>query len=164
MLKFCRTNCDMSQHNCGRCSALSSLGVLQEMELHVPPFTHSLLNSQRVNKVLTQGVIQRFKDVNCNLSKLQTVLSNVAKNCRPWHFCAVRDCNLQSRTIKRFSKKSIPILSTRKLKLTPHVASCPWVPLELLIFFRDGNTGPSNGVNCRVRAIPFNFMFRNPFV
>ena len=78
--------------------------------IHAP-----LSNSQLVNKVLTQGVIQRFKDVNCNLSKLQTVLSNVAKNCRPWHFCAVRDCNLQSRTIKRFSKKSIPILSTRKL-------------------------------------------------
>ena len=129
-----------------------------------PTIYAPLSNSQLVNKVLTQGVIQRFKDVNCNLSKLQTVLSKVAKNCRPWHFCAVRDCNLQSRTIKRFSKKSIPILSTRKLKLTPHVASCPWVPLELLIFFRDGNTGQSNGVNCRVRAIPFNFMFRNPFV
>ena len=79
------------------------------------PTIYALSNSQLVNKVLTQGVIQRFKDVNCNLSKLQTFLSNVAKNCRPWHFCAVRDCNLQSRTIKRFSKKSIPILSTRKL-------------------------------------------------
>ena len=42
--------------------------------IHAP-----LSNSQLVNKVLTQGVIQRFKDVNCNLSKLQTFLSNVAK-------------------------------------------------------------------------------------
>ena len=108
---FVKENCDMSHHNCGRCSALSSSVYYKKWNCT----SHHLRTLKLVNKVLTQGVIQRFKDVNCNLSKLQTFLSNVAKNCRPWHFCAVRDCNLQSRTIKRFSKKSIPILSTRKL-------------------------------------------------